>query len=232
MAVSSDLQKKAEELLRISEEHYLGVDNLWLHGGVIVAMDPVTGEIIAMASEPHIQPQLVLEQKKTDPNKVAELFWSDDYLRQIWDGKATPCKEMGPLVSHLTYHSFIDLTFHQDSKARHTLLQIKSVFQAKQLTNLISYLAAIYEKSPRELIDQFEELPFEEIASSQVPDLLSTFLSTREFLSTIPKNDRVLVLDFLRLFSSSLELEFLMKHQMLSMSSLMEFSRAYLPLFI
>ena len=99
LSISNELQQFAETLLIQDEKgrtgRSIGVDPAdkmrkiqkqpWIKGGAIVAMDPRTGEILALASHPRFDPNDFIpssnpEQKSTKQAKVSRWLESDRFI--------------------------------------------------------------------------------------------------------------------------------------------------------
>lgn len=100
LSISSELQEFAEQLLAHNEtvreaRHPNGAADLstpWIKGGAIVAFDPNTGEVLALASYPRINPNdfipsRIPEVKANKQAAVAKWLENDTYIGEIWDGK-------------------------------------------------------------------------------------------------------------------------------------------------
>jgi cell division protein FtsI/penicillin-binding protein 2 len=102
LSISSELQEFAEELLiknenvrhtRVSEAQEGTVTKEpWIKGGAIVAMDPHTGEILALASYPRFNPNDFVPSGDPDTNQnkkanIRRWFETDDYIMEIWEQK-------------------------------------------------------------------------------------------------------------------------------------------------
>ncbi len=100
LSISAELQQRAEELLIDNEatreaRHSDGSPDLstpWMKGGAIVAIDPKTGEILALASYPRIDPNDFVPSgdPETRAAKQAAIHkWLEDEtcIGEIWEGK-------------------------------------------------------------------------------------------------------------------------------------------------
>jgi cell division protein FtsI/penicillin-binding protein 2 len=106
LTISVELQEYCEQLLaqneKIREARASGVDMAkqtllalrqpWIKGGAILAIDPKTGEVIAMASYPRFDPNDFIAAGKATVNKerrsnIARWFENDSYVASIWNQK-------------------------------------------------------------------------------------------------------------------------------------------------
>ncbi|PIS01720.1 MAG: hypothetical protein COT84_00755 [Chlamydiae bacterium CG10_big_fil_rev_8_21_14_0_10_35_9] len=160
LALSVELQEFAEKLLAQDEQIREGRSTRYnaklkkretlkqpiVKGGSVVAMDPNTGEIIAMASYPNYDPNdfipstnpLYQEQKKQNVEKWLE---TESFLASIWDGKnelekswysfskKTFEKESIPV----TWEFFLQEIFPESSPCYQCMQKIKTVQNAIQL---------------------------------------------------------------------------------------------------
>jgi cell division protein FtsI/penicillin-binding protein 2 len=102
LTISSELQEFAEALLAQNESFRdvkdrngnLRFDYPWIKGGAIVAMDPKSGEVLALASYPRIDPNDFVSTRDPDAKRAKEfnlIRWleSDNYAGEIWNGSRT-----------------------------------------------------------------------------------------------------------------------------------------------
>lgn len=100
LTISSELQQFAEELLiknekihqaRVSQfKQGVKVKEPWIKGGAIVAMDPQSGEILALASNPRFDPNDFIASGNPEDNRLKQsniLRWfeTESFVGQIWD---------------------------------------------------------------------------------------------------------------------------------------------------
>lgn len=100
LSISAELQEFAEKLL-IENEAVREIRNPddtpnystpWIKGGAIVAMDPNTGEILALASYPRMDandfiPSSVPEIQVNKQASIRKWLENEAFIAEIWDGK-------------------------------------------------------------------------------------------------------------------------------------------------
>ncbi len=95
LAISLELQSYAERLL-IEAENEVGYSAAafpplapWIRGSAVVAMEPETGQVVALASFPRYSPSDFC----SGAVRVGQWLESDSYIASLWDGKEALKKE-------------------------------------------------------------------------------------------------------------------------------------------
>lgn len=170
LTISVELQEYAEKLLaqneRIREGKVSGVDfakqallsvkQPWIKGGSIVAMDPHTGEILAMASYPRYDPNDFIVSGNAAANKkkrsnIMHWFESEAYIGEIWDRKRPLERERFNDAKNeffdeempMTWDNYLAFILPKESPARKALDRIKSVENAVRLQQSVDRLLAL-----------------------------------------------------------------------------------------
>jgi cell division protein FtsI/penicillin-binding protein 2 len=96
LTLSAELQAYAEELLARAEVRRCKVkgslEEPWIRGGAIVAMDAKSGEILALASYPRFDPSDFLPGKER--RDVLKWLENEAWLAELWDGHAAMNREI------------------------------------------------------------------------------------------------------------------------------------------
>ena len=167
LSMSSELQEYAESLLAHNEtmrairntRRMVGVVRPWILGSAIVAMDPNTGEILALASYPRFDPNDFIpaqtpEQKKQKQGAVHQWLENETYVGEIWDGKRPLEREKFSLTDNkfytekqdLTWSYYLDTILPPDSSIRKSIDAIGTVGVAYQMVSSIKHLLNITEQ--------------------------------------------------------------------------------------
>ncbi|HEY2810056.1 MAG TPA: penicillin-binding transpeptidase domain-containing protein [Rhabdochlamydiaceae bacterium] len=130
LSFSSELQEYAEQLLVEHEverevRDHAGSPSLsspWIKGGAIVAMDPKTGEVLALASYPRIDlndfiPSKVLHEQAKRQSNLNKWLENENYIGEIWDGKRPLERERYDAVLGKYYEETLFLTWEKYCEA-------------------------------------------------------------------------------------------------------------------
>ncbi|MEX0961401.1 MAG: penicillin-binding transpeptidase domain-containing protein [Simkaniaceae bacterium] len=150
LAISLPLQEHAEKLLSYSasirEKHFSSagkdhntIPSPWMKKGAIVALNPISGEILALASYPRFDPNDFIEKS---PN-VYKWLEAPSYLGEIWDGKRFLEREFYSFKKAdyflekqlLTWECYLGFILAQNSPIKKALLEIDSLKEAILLQN-------------------------------------------------------------------------------------------------
>lgn len=173
LTISAELQQYAEELLirneqirsaRVAKPYVPGEKPTphkepWIKGGAIVAMDPHTGEILALASYPRIDPNdfipsgnsLIDQHKKTRIRASLEL---ESFLAAIWEGKQPlqretedPMHGMSTQKQFLIWKQFLESVLDEESAVSSALKSVASMKDAVRILHHVQMLQRCFDES-------------------------------------------------------------------------------------
>lgn len=170
LSISSELQQFAESLLsqdeKIRDGRSLGKDPAdntrkaqkqpWIKGGAIVALDPKTGEILALASHPRFDPNDFIPAasslfKEGKSRQVSRWLESERFIGSLWDGQELLVRERGRSFQEegqpLTWDFYLDMILPKDGAIRSFFNRMDNVSGAIQLQE--DYEALLYFTSSR-----------------------------------------------------------------------------------
>ncbi len=184
LSLSAELQQFAEQLLiqddKARDGKSLGVDlqtnqrkklkQPWIKGGAIVAMDPHTGEILAMAGYPRFNPNdfiLSGPDKENKTKRVRRWLENEQFIADIWDGKEPLYRErfertLSEETSWLTWEGYLRHILAQEGPLWdffHRFDTVKSAIELQEDAELALYLTKVSE--PATLFDRLAELASE-----------------------------------------------------------------------
>ncbi len=174
LSLSVELQEEAEKLLS-EYEHLQDMRDQagkqrrrtpWQRGGAIVAMDPNTGEVLALASYPRFNPNDLIpaqtfEKRKGNRSSIIKWLENESYLGEIWDGIRPLERELfaeGRYYTEkvpLTWELYLDTVLENKSSIRRCIDQIDTIEKAVHLDEEL--LASIpFQRDQHLLIDLLE----------------------------------------------------------------------------
>lgn len=260
LTISTELQKFAEKLL-IEDEKIRDEQNKeniaqnpkkfhkqpWIKGGAIIAMDPISGDILACASYPRFDPNdfinssnLAIREKKQ--KNIHKWFETKDYISNIFDGKVKFTKEIfsnNNIILNekdLTYEFFLDLILPDKSPIKTSLDKIKDIKTAIELQeNVEALLYFSKAKNTKILFDAIFFKKFDESLKQNLKEH-TTYIEPLQkkilsLLSNIPDNlDKIFTVDLCKMMVYNLAFsdEIINKLGHLSLSEYWDLSKAIL----
>jgi len=237
LSISAELQEFAEALLA----HHESVRDIknsqgesvpgtpWIKGGAIVAIQPKTGEVLALASYPRFDPNDFIPcydpfQKQEKQQSVRRWLENESHIADIWNGKTPLKKEVFSFTSgwseeskFLNWDQFIHTIVSPKNSILPSLERISSIEKVYTLqknfetlcaeldfADPIAIIQALYPKEPH--IPCKKSPPQESVQfvqsklQTRLEDLYPILSFLNHHLSSIPNNDdKLLFLDLTRL---------------------------------
>lgn len=171
LSISVELQAFAEQLLaaneslRIVRKSTLGIQKQttiaekhpWMKGGAIIAMDPKTGEILALASYPRMDPNDFIpaqdpEVKAKKNSQIAHWFENESYLASLWEQKTPLTRERFQMHAQsieeeklsLSWSAYLNLVLPIHSPVKKILLEKKRIEDAITVQKGIHQLQTLF----------------------------------------------------------------------------------------
>ncbi len=241
LSISQELQEFAESLLAQDEKNREGVSKIynsknknseiqkqpWIKGGTIIAMDPKTGEIVALASYPRFNPNDFILSSNEDINRskinnINRWFETYKHIANIWDGKGTLSRELYKNSFYeeekaLNWDLFLDIILPENSSIKLTFERIKNVKNAISLQedieallyfskqpNLGSVLDILYKSDeghiPTKTIELVQQEKIVKNLQEHKDDVYQLKKRITRYLSPILNNkDKIFAIDLCRL---------------------------------
>lgn len=221
LSISSELQQFAEQLLiqdeKSREGRSFGIDpetktrkqlkQPWIKGGAIVAMDPHTGEILAMAGHPRFDPNdFVLSgpDKALKAKKVRRWLETDSFIADVWDGKEPLARErLGRALleetQFLSWENYLEqilpregalLDFFRRFDDIKSAIELQEAFEWALYHAKLTNSTAVFEAFPK-LLEELKSKDTSAFAKIKKLDAATRSLPTSE--------DKLFAIDLLRL---------------------------------
>lgn len=239
LTLSSELQEFAEKLLcqnefiRVSKKCTLDSNKIseiadkepWIKGGAIIAMDPFSGEILALASYPRFDPNDFIASGNPDENSkkrehIHQWFEDENHIASIWNLQQPlererfndKSNEFSKEQRWLSWETYLDFILHEGTALRTAMRQITTVEDAIVIQRNAQELMTLF--TGQKLYDIFNflysdenHIPYQTLSSEKLKILDSLYQthtkrvkeikkSLNPFLGNLVQNyDKVLCID-------------------------------------
>jgi cell division protein FtsI/penicillin-binding protein 2 len=169
LTISAELQEYAEQLLAQNEvvrvvrlshlgavkKTILAIKHPWMKGGSIVAMEPQTGEVLALASYPRFDPNDFIASGNTSSNqaktaRINRWFENESYVANMWN-QQQPIErerfERGQFYdekSWLSWEVYLDFILPQTSAVKKALTRLATIGNAHAIQTKVDALRELY----------------------------------------------------------------------------------------
>lgn len=171
LTISAELQEYAEQLLAQNEDlrvvrksglgaikkTVLAQKQPWIKGGSIIAMNPYSGDILALASYPRFDPNDFIssgqaEEQKQKKGRINRWFENEVYLADVWNQQQPLERERYDQLTQsfydekrpLTWQAYLDFILPKESALRVTMGYINTLGQMIALQRSVEKLQLLY----------------------------------------------------------------------------------------
>lgn len=236
LTLSSELQEYAEKLLtqrealsnRPLQEDKHPLSTPWIKGGAIVALIPKTGEVVALASYPRIDPNDFVPtqdpvKKRKKQSSLLQWLENEAYIGEIWDGRRPLQRESYSLKEnryvnegiYLSWEHFLSAILPEDSPVKEAIARVIDVQIALQIQTEMEAISNLLQESNYRSIFQIlyseEKHTLSRHSTLSKKESQEIFKKHKESLAPFKKNldpffssirhneDKLLLLDLIRI---------------------------------